>query len=94
MLGTSKYLGVLSMVGRSKKTTFSFIKDKIWHKINSWSNKCLYKAGRTVIIKYVLQVIMSYVMSILFLPTTLIDVTKKMMNVLWWGHRGAINNGM
>lgn len=37
---------------------------------------------------------MSYVMSILFLPTTLIDVTKKMMNVLWWGHRGAINNGM
>lgn len=94
MLGTSKYLGVLSMVGRSKKTTFSFIKDKIWHKINSWSIKCLYKAGRAVIIKYVLQVIMSYVMSILFLPTTLIDVTKKRMNVLWWGHRGAINNGM
>jgi len=30
VLGTSKYLGLPSMVRRSKKATFSFIKDKVW----------------------------------------------------------------
>jgi len=34
-LGTSKYLGLPSMVGRNKQATFSFIKDRVWQKINS-----------------------------------------------------------
>jgi len=29
VLGTGKYLGFPSMIGRSKKSTFSFIKDRI-----------------------------------------------------------------
>lgn len=39
VLGTGKYLGLPSMVGRSKKATFNFIKDRVWQKINSWSSK-------------------------------------------------------
>lgn len=35
VLGTGKYLGLPSMIGRSKKATFNFIKDIIWKKINS-----------------------------------------------------------
>jgi len=35
VLGTGKYLGLPSMIGRSKTATFSFIKDRIWKKINS-----------------------------------------------------------
>ncbi|WJX95854.1 hypothetical protein P8452_77123 [Trifolium repens] len=35
VLGTSKYLGLPSMVGRSKKSIFGFIKDRVWRKINS-----------------------------------------------------------
>jgi len=35
VLGTGKYLGVPSMIGRSKNSTFKFIKDRIWNKINS-----------------------------------------------------------
>lgn len=49
-LGTGKYLGVPSMVGRSKKDTFTFIKDRVWHKISSWSGRCLFMAGREVLI--------------------------------------------
>jgi len=30
VLGTGKYLGLPSMVGRSKKATFNFIKDRVW----------------------------------------------------------------
>jgi hypothetical protein len=30
VLGTGTYLGLPSMVGRSKKETFAYIKDRIW----------------------------------------------------------------
>jgi hypothetical protein len=94
VLGTGKYLGLPSMVGRSKKATFSFIKDRVWLKISSWSSKCLSKAAREVLIKYVLQAIPSYVMSIFRLPNSLLDEIEKMMNALWWGHGGKNDKGL
>jgi hypothetical protein len=75
VMGTGKYPGLPSMAGRYKEATFGFIKDRIWHKINSWSSKCLSKAGRDVMIKSVLQSIPSYIMSIYLLPNKLIDGT-------------------
>jgi ribonuclease HI len=94
VLGTGKYLGLPSMVGRSKKATFNFIKDRVWRKINSWSSKSLSKAGREVLIKSVLQAIPSYVMGIFLIPSTIIDAIEKMMNTFWWGHSGANNKGI
>jgi len=41
VLTISKYLGLLYMIGRCKKTTFSFIKDRMWKEINSWNSKSL-----------------------------------------------------
>ena len=63
VLGTGKYLGIPSMIGRDRKATFAYIKDRVWQKI-TWSGKCLSKAGREVMIKSVLQAIPTYVMSI------------------------------
>jgi hypothetical protein len=60
VLGTCKYLGLPSMIGRSKHATFKFIKDRIWNKINSWSCRRLSQAGREILIKSVLQSIPSY----------------------------------
>jgi hypothetical protein len=82
------------MVGRSKKATFNFIKDRVWQRISSWSSKCLSKAGREIMIKSVLQAIPSYVMSIFRLPNTMLDEIEKMMNALWWGHGGSRNKGL
>jgi len=45
VLGTDKYLGMPSMIGRNKTATFAYIKDCVWQRINSWSSKCLSKAG-------------------------------------------------
>ncbi|GAU40431.1 hypothetical protein TSUD_397500 [Trifolium subterraneum] len=45
VLGTGIYLGLPSMVGRSKKAIFSYIKDRIWKRINSWRGRALSKAG-------------------------------------------------
>lgn len=77
VMGTGKYLGLPSMIGRSKEATFGFIKDCVWHKINFWSSKCLSKVGREVLIKSVLQSIPSYVMSIYLLPNRLVDAIEK-----------------
>jgi len=91
VLGTGKYLGLPSMIGRNRTTIFSYIKDCVWHKINSWSSKCLSKAGHEVMIKSVLQAIPSYVMSIFLLPFSIIYTIEKMMNSFWWGHGGPNN---
>jgi hypothetical protein len=84
VLGTGKYLGLPSMIGRDRNATFAYIKDRVWQKINSWSSKCLSKAGREIMIKAVLQSIPSYIMSIFQLPTTLINTIERMMNSFWW----------
>jgi len=34
VLGTGKYLAAPSMVGRSRRATFKFIKGRVWKKIN------------------------------------------------------------
>ncbi|GAU25702.1 hypothetical protein TSUD_216310 [Trifolium subterraneum] len=94
VLGTGKYLSLPSMIGMSKKSTFKFIKDRIWRKVNSWSSRHLSQAGREVMIKSILQSIPTYVMSVFLLPSTLNDEIEKMINSLWWGHNGNNNRGL
>jgi hypothetical protein len=72
VLGTGNYLGLPSMIGRKKKDMFAYIKDRIWKRINSWRGRALSKAGKEIMIKFVLQTIPSYVMSIYLLPETTI----------------------
>jgi len=94
VMGTCKYLGLPSMIGRDRTAVFSYVKDRVWQKINSWSGKCLSKAGREVMIKSVLQAIPSYVMSIFQLLATLLDSIENMMNAFWWGllEQNVFNN--
>jgi hypothetical protein len=90
VMGTGTYLGMPSMVGRSKKATFAYIKDRIWRKINSWRSRPLSKAGNEVMIKSVLQAIPSYVMSLYIIPDATMNDIEKMLNSFWWG--GGDNN--
>ncbi|XP_058766718.1 uncharacterized mitochondrial protein AtMg00310-like [Vicia villosa] len=90
VMGTGTYLGRPSMVGRRKKAIFSFIKDRIWKRINSWRGRPLSKACKEIMIKSVLQAIPSYGMSVFILPDTLVEDIEKMLNAFWWG--GASNN--
>ncbi|XP_058756815.1 uncharacterized protein LOC131630038 [Vicia villosa] len=94
VLGTGKYLGVPSMIGRNRKATFKFIKDRIWKKINSWSSRSLSQAGRETLIKSVLQSIPTYIMSIFLLPSSSIDEIEKMLNSFWWGHKRGSAKGI
>jgi hypothetical protein len=84
-LGTGKYLGLPSMIGRSKKSIFNYIKDRIWNRISNWSSKMLSQAGKEVLIKSVAQAIPSYCMSVFLLPMSIGDEIEKMLNSFWWG---------
>jgi hypothetical protein len=85
VMGTGRYLGMPSMIGRNKKALFGYLKDRMWKKIQSWSGKHLSKAGREVLVKSVAQAIPSYCMSSLLLPESLGEELEKIINSLWWG---------
>ena len=59
------YLGLPTLVGRSKYHTFSYLKDIIWKKLQGWKGKLLSRAGKEILIKAVAQSIPTYTLSVL-----------------------------
>ncbi|KAK6136712.1 hypothetical protein DH2020_029540 [Rehmannia glutinosa] len=49
--GHGKYLGLPSIVGKSKKEVFACIKDKVWYKLQGWKERHLSQAGEETLIK-------------------------------------------
>ncbi|KAL8118401.1 hypothetical protein AgCh_016070 [Apium graveolens] len=93
-IGSSKYLGLPSLIGRSKKTVFRYFKDKIWQRIQGWSTKLLSKVGKTVLIRNVAQSIPSYTMSCFMISKSLCLEIERMMNAFWWKSNSSDNKGM
>jgi hypothetical protein len=52
---TEKYLGLPVYMGRSKEKTFTYLKDRVWKRLQGWKEKLLSKAGKEVLIKAVVQ---------------------------------------
>jgi len=65
------YHGVPSFVGRAKKQSFSYIKERIWHKIQGWKEKLLSQGGKEILIKVVLHAMPTYTMGYFMLPKSL-----------------------
>lgn len=93
-LSTGNYLGLPSLIGRSKKLVFNFLKDRLWCKIQSWSAKCLSKASKAILLRSVAQAIPSYAMSCFLLPRSLCSDLEKMMNSYWWGSHNINKKGI
>ena len=68
-----KYLGLPSLVGKNKRTTFNAIKEKLGKVLAGWKEKLLSKAGKEVLIKAVAQAIPTYTMSCFKFPDLLCD---------------------
>lgn len=79
-----RYLGLPTIIGRSKRTIFECLKDRIWKKIKGWKEKFLSQAGKEVLIKSVIQAIPIYMMSIFRLPYGFIDDIHSMFARFWW----------
>ena len=83
-----KYLGLPSFVGRRKKASFNFIKEKVWKKLQGWEEKLLSQAGREVLIKVVVQAIPTYTMSCFKIPIGLCSEIESLVKKFCWGQRG------
>jgi hypothetical protein len=82
------YLGLPALIGRSKVSSFSVVKGRIWERMNGWKEKFLSQAGKEVLLKAVVQAIPTYTMSVFQLPKTLCKEICSMMSKFWWGHKG------
>ncbi|XP_057251804.1 uncharacterized protein LOC125498516 [Beta vulgaris subsp. vulgaris] len=80
-----KYLGLPTIIGRSKKVVFMCLKERIWKKMQGWKEKLLSRPGKEVLIKAVAQAIPTYMMSIFKIPEGLIDEMHSVLAKFWWG---------
>lgn len=83
-----KYLGLPTMVGRSKKVIFTHVQDRIWKKLKRWKEKSLSAAGKEILIKAVAQAIPTYTMSCFLMPSGLCREIEQLMCNFWWGDGG------
>ena len=82
------YLGLPTLVGRAKYHTFSYIKDRVWKKLQGWKGKMLSRARKEVLIKAVAQSIPTYAIGVFQLPIRLFEELDAMCARFWWGQVG------
>jgi len=83
----SKYLGLPSIIGKSKTEVFVEIKERVGKKLLGWKNKMLSIGDKEILIKAVAQAISTCTMSCFQLPMGLCDEMEGMMRRFWWGQR-------
>ena len=76
------------MVGKNKKASFNYIKERVWKKLHGWKEKLLSQAGREILIKAVVQAIPTYTMSCFKLPLGLCSEIESLIRKFWWGQKG------
>ena len=79
------YLGLPSLIGRSKKNTFAKMKHNLESKLAGWKEKLLSNARKEVLIKVAAQAVPSYTMSCFKLPNGLCEKMTGMVRQFWWG---------
>ncbi|CAN1177768.1 LINE-1 retrotransposable element ORF2 protein [Linum perenne] len=79
-----KYLGLPSLVPRSKRDMFRFVEDKLLEKLAGWKQSCLSPAGKETLIKTVASALPIYVMSCFRLPTSICRKLNSHLARFWW----------
>ena len=80
------------MVGRNKATSLNFIKERVWEKLQGWKEKTLSQTGNEVLLKFVIQAILTFAMSCFKLPVGLCKDFEAMICKFWWGQWGDRRN--
>jgi hypothetical protein len=57
-----KYLGMPSDIGRSLNVAFKYLRDRVWKRIQGWIEILLSAGGKDILIKSVVQAILTYSM--------------------------------
>ena len=84
----NKYLGLPTIIGRSKSEVFKEIKVRLIRKLSGWKEKLLSYGGREILIKSVAQAIPTSAINCFQLPKTLCTEMEGLIRKFWWGQRG------
>ena len=76
-------LGLPTLVGRVKYQTFSYLKDRVWKKLQGWKGSMLPRAGKEILIKAVAQAIPTYTIGVFQLLVTLCDELNALCAKFW-----------
>ena len=80
-----KYLGLPLLIGRCKKASFNYIKER---KLQELEGKLLSQVGMEVLIKSVIQPISTYAMGCFKLPIGLCNEIEVLIRKFWWDQHG------
>lgn len=80
-----KYLGLPTLIGRSKWQVFAGIVERVGQKLKEWKEKSLSQAGKEVLLKAVIQAIPSYAMNCFLFPLTTCQEIEKEGARFFWG---------
>jgi len=86
-----RYLGLPVAVGKSRRKTFEYIKQRVWNRIQGWQERLLSKAGKEIMIKAVAQAIPTYAMSCFDLTKSVCDDLNSMIARYWWSQQDKLN---
>ena len=78
------------MVGRNRRASLNYIKDRVWDKLQGWKEKLLSQAGNEVLLKAVVQAIPTFAMSCFRLLVGLCQDIEMLIRKFWWGQEGEI----
>jgi hypothetical protein len=84
---SARYLGMPTDVGSSVTSAFSYLKDRVWKKVQGWMEQSLSAGGKEVLIKAVAQAISTYSMACFRLPRGLCKHIDSLLCDFWWGSK-------
>ena len=80
-----KYLGLPSIMGKNRRASLNYIKDRVWNKLQRWKEKLLSQAKKEVLLKAVVQAITTFAMGCFKLPVGLCRDIEMLIRKFWWG---------
>jgi hypothetical protein len=86
-----RYLGLPVHVGKEKIKVVSYLKERIWQRIQGWKEKLLSCAGKEVLIKAVAQAIPTFAMGCFDITKELCDQISAMIGKYWWSSQDKEN---
>lgn len=82
---SERYLGLPTVVGKSKEGTFKHVREASSSKVSGWKGQGLSKAAREVLVKFILQATPTYTMSCFQLTKKLCGNLSSISSKFWWG---------
>jgi hypothetical protein len=81
---SERYLGLPTIVGRSKEGCFKLLRERAWGKIKGLKGQGISKEGKGVLIKSVIQAVPAYAMSCFQLSKKMCKQLSSISANFWW----------